>query len=61
MVFRSMLLRTEGLLFVTLVACVARAGALEMPDRGTEALGRGGAFVANADDRRRLQRAGLAQ
>ncbi len=33
----------------------ARAGGFEMPDNGTEALGRGGAFVAKADDPTAIQ------
>ncbi|MSP62821.1 MAG: hypothetical protein EXR72_21310 [Myxococcales bacterium] len=41
----------------------ARAGGFETPDNGTEALGRGGAFVAKADDGTALQYniAGLAR
>ena len=35
---------------VVLAAPNALAGGLEMPDNGTEALGRGGAFAAKADD-----------
>jgi len=34
---------------------VARAGGFEVPDNGTEALGRGGAFVAKADDPTAIQ------
>jgi len=34
----------------TCVSTAAFAGGLEMPDHGTEALGRGGAFTAKADD-----------
>src|SRR4051812_23763090 len=39
------------------------AGGLELPDNGTEALGRGGAFTARADDATALQYnvAGLAR
>jgi long-chain fatty acid transport protein len=33
----------------------ARAGGFELPDNGTEALGRGGAFVAKADDPTAIQ------
>jgi len=41
----------------------ARAGGFEMPDNGTEALGRGGAFVAKASDPTAIQYnpAGLAE
>jgi long-chain fatty acid transport protein len=37
-------------LAVALTTSPARAGGIEMPDHGTEALGRGGAFAAKADD-----------
>lgn len=57
MVSRSTRARpTRALLLLTCVsagsctASTARAGGLEMPDLGTEALGRGAAFVAKADD-----------
>lgn len=52
-------MRTRTTLFVCLTAAVclvgsapreALAGGFEIPDNGTEALGRGGAFVAKADD-----------
>lgn len=45
------------LLFLSLVACPSRAlaGGFEIPDNGTEALGRGGAFTAKADDGTALQ------
>jgi long-chain fatty acid transport protein len=57
---------TRGVvIFATLVA-MARAvyaGGLELPDNGTEALGRGGAFTAKADDATALEYnvAGLAR
>lgn len=46
-----------------LVPGAARGGGFELPDNGTEALGRGGAFVAKADDGTALQYniAGLAR
>jgi long-chain fatty acid transport protein len=46
----------------TATSGTARAGGFEMPDNGAEALGRGGAFVAKADDPTAIQYnpAGLA-
>src|SRR5580698_121166 len=56
---------TAALLFVgaLLGASDAKAGGLEIPDNGTEALGRGGAFTAKADDGTAMEYnvAGLAQ
>ncbi len=51
------------LLGLMLLSPSARAGGFEIPDNGTEALGRGGAFVAKADDPTAIQYnpAGLAQ
>jgi len=48
---------------LALLSPSARAGGFEIPDNGTEALGRGGAFVAKADDPTAIQYnpAGLAQ
>ena len=62
-------MRTTGLAGVVCsIVCavaplVAHAGGYEVPDNGTEALGRGGAFVAKADDGTALQYniAGLAR
>lgn len=50
-------------LTLALLSPSARAGGFEIPDNGTEALGRGGAFVAKADDPTAIQYnpAGLAQ
>lgn len=50
-------------LAIALLSPSARAGGFEIPDNGTEALGRGGAFVAKADDPTAIQYnpAGLAQ
>ena len=50
-------------LTIALTSPSARAGGFEIPDNGTEALGRGGAFVAKADDPTAIQYnpAGLAQ
>lgn len=50
-------------LTIALLSPSARAGGFEIPDNGTEALGRGGAFVAKADDPTAIQYnpAGLAQ
>src|SRR5580693_2823141 len=46
--------RTTPLVCLALAALslprTALAGGFELPDNGTEALGRGGAFVAKADD-----------
>jgi len=38
------------ILYITVMSGRAYAGGFEIPDNGTEALGRGGAFVAKADD-----------
>src|SRR5688572_21305778 len=48
---------------IGLRANVAHAGGFEIPDNGTEALGRGGAFTAKADDPTAIHHnvAGLAQ
>lgn len=48
---------------VGLASSKARGGGIEMPDNGTEALGRGGAFAAKADDPTALHHnvGGLAQ
>ena len=49
-------LRVKAALFVAALAAVlsgaeqARAGGFEMPDNGAQAVGRGGTFVAKADD-----------
>ncbi len=43
-------LATATALFVVAVAPPAGAGGFELPDNGSEALGRGGAFTAKADD-----------
>jgi long-subunit fatty acid transport protein len=55
----------RGAVIAALVAVtrVVYAGGLEIPDNGTEALGRGGAFTAKADDATALQYnvAGLAR
>ena len=55
----------RGVIIAALVAAtrVVYAGGLEIPDNGTEALGRGGAFTAKADDATALQYnvAGLAR
>lgn len=55
----------RGAIIAALVAVtrVVYAGGLELPDNGTEALGRGGAFTAKADDATALQYnvAGLAR
>ncbi len=42
----------RGAVLVALLAAARAvyAGGLEFPDNGTEALGRGGAFTAKADD-----------
>ena len=42
-------------LTIALLSPSARAGGFEIPDNGTEALGRGGAFVAKADDPTAIQ------
>ena len=47
---RALTAFAAGLLTLTLATSRARAGGFETPDNGTEALGRGGAFVAKADD-----------
>src|SRR5262249_48422624 len=57
---------TRGAVIVATLLATARvvyAGGLELPDNGTEALGRGGAFTAKADDATALQYnvAGLAR
>src|ERR1700757_3833401 len=56
---------TRGAVIVALVAAARAvyAGGLEIPDNGTEALGRGGAFTAKADDATALEYniAGLAR
>ncbi|MCU1281322.1 MAG: Long-chain fatty acid transport protein, partial [bacterium] len=57
---------TRGAIIVATLVAAARvvyAGGLELPDNGTEALGRGGAFTAKADDATALQYnvAGLAR
>src|SRR5580698_7547364 len=56
---------TAALLFVgaLLGASDAKAGGLEIPDNGTQALGRGAAFTAKADDGTALEYnvAGFAQ
>ncbi|HEY2743579.1 MAG TPA: outer membrane protein transport protein [Polyangia bacterium] len=58
-------MRTRGAVIVALCAAarVVYAGGLEIPDNGTEALGRGGAFTAKADDATALEYnvAGLAR
>jgi len=41
--------------FVAVVPASAAAGGFEIPDNGTEALGRGAAFTAKADDGTALQ------
>jgi hypothetical protein len=57
--------KPKTLLIVAIAAWPARALAsgFEIPDNGTEALGRGGAFTAKADDGTALEYnvAGLAQ
>ncbi|HTQ44066.1 MAG TPA: outer membrane protein transport protein [Polyangiaceae bacterium] len=57
------LARAGVALAIALLSPSARAGGFEIPDNGTEALGRGGAFVAKADDPTAIQYnpAGLAQ
>src|SRR5262249_5050359 len=57
---------TRGAVIAATLLAAARAvyaGGLELPDNGTEALGRGGAFTAKADDATALQYnvAGLAR
>lgn len=56
-------LAVAALLPALATARLARAGGFELPDNGTEALGRGGAFVAKADDGTAIQYnpAGLAR
>ena len=58
-------MKPKTLLIVAIAAWPARALAsgFEIPDNGTEALGRGGAFTAKADDGTALEYnvAGLAQ
>lgn len=59
-------MKKKGLLvfgFVFLRTVTARAGGLEMPDQGAEAVGRGGAFTAKADNPTAVHYnvAGLAQ
>src|SRR5579884_3669166 len=48
---------TRGAVIAALVAAarVVYAGGLELPDNGTEALARGGAFTAKADDATALE------
>jgi long-subunit fatty acid transport protein len=60
---RTILLQTLAALALVSLASSARAGGFEIPDNGTEALGRGGAFTAKADDGTALQYniAGFAQ
>src|SRR3954453_7298083 len=57
---------TRGALITAILLAATRAvyaGGLELPDNGTEALARGGAFTAKADDATALQYniAGLAR
>jgi long-subunit fatty acid transport protein len=56
-------IRRLAILFVALAPSVALAGGLEIPGNGTEALGRGAAFTAKADDGTALEYnvAGLAR
>src|SRR4051812_19706638 len=57
---------TRGAVIAVIILAATRvvyAGGLELPDNGTEALGRGGAFTAKADDATAMQYnvAGLAR
>src|SRR5882672_7617224 len=45
-----MMKRIAVVVCLSIVPATARAGGLEVPDVGSEALGRGGAFTAKADD-----------